>query len=310
MRGWVPRVNSRQEHCIAHQRRGEYRHEGSIAAMSEEGEDASTLPPTCGGSTTPAGASRTRTSSMRCTRRTSRTSRSRISTSCWAARSRSTFASLQAKLVAGRRGGYCFEQNLLFSAVLRAFGFAVTQPRRARAPGFERRCAAANAHDARGRSRRQAWLADVGFGGAGPLVPVPFDDGEPSRQHGWTFRIVDEGGGSGCCSPRAATGGRISTRSRWSRSIRVDYELANHYTSTHPSSTFTQVADRAADRAGRASHRCATATTARIAGARSCNARWPTTKCGTCSRGRSASNFRRARDFGPRLFHFPETPLR
>src|SRR4030095_13293918 len=36
-------------------------------------------------------------------------------------------ASLQAKLVARRRGGYCFEQNLLFSAVLQAFGFDVTQ---------------------------------------------------------------------------------------------------------------------------------------------------------------------------------------
>ena len=54
-------------------------------------------------------------------------------------------ASLQAKLVAGRRGGYCFEQNLLFSAVLRAFGFAVTQPRRARA-GWAR------AFSARGRT--------------------------------------------------------------------------------------------------------------------------------------------------------------
>ena len=34
--------------------------------------------------------------------------------------------SLQAKLVAGGRGGYCFEQNLLFAAVLRQLGFAVT----------------------------------------------------------------------------------------------------------------------------------------------------------------------------------------
>ena len=34
-------------------------------------------------------------------------------------------ASLQAKLVAGARGGYCFEQNLLFATALRAFGFDV-----------------------------------------------------------------------------------------------------------------------------------------------------------------------------------------
>src|SRR5215471_8279450 len=35
-------------------------------------------------------------------------------------------ASLQAKLVDSRRGGYCFEQNLLFKAALEAIGFKVT----------------------------------------------------------------------------------------------------------------------------------------------------------------------------------------
>src|SRR5881398_483010 len=35
--------------------------------------------------------------------------------------------SLQAKLVHGKRGGYCFEQNLLFAAVLEQLGFAVTR---------------------------------------------------------------------------------------------------------------------------------------------------------------------------------------
>ena len=34
--------------------------------------------------------------------------------------------SLQRKLVADRRGGYCFEQNLLFGSVLEALGFDVT----------------------------------------------------------------------------------------------------------------------------------------------------------------------------------------
>src|SRR5690242_15210010 len=33
--------------------------------------------------------------------------------------------SLQAKIVHQRRGGYCFEQNLLFAAVLRQLGFSV-----------------------------------------------------------------------------------------------------------------------------------------------------------------------------------------
>ena len=33
--------------------------------------------------------------------------------------------SLEAKLVSSRRGGYCFEQNTLFAAVLREVGFEV-----------------------------------------------------------------------------------------------------------------------------------------------------------------------------------------
>src|SRR4029453_18893395 len=33
---------------------------------------------------------------------------------------------LQAKLVRGGRGGYCFEQNRLFAAALQALGFSVT----------------------------------------------------------------------------------------------------------------------------------------------------------------------------------------
>ena len=35
-------------------------------------------------------------------------------------------ASLQSKLVTSRRGGYCFEQNTLFKAVLERLGFGVT----------------------------------------------------------------------------------------------------------------------------------------------------------------------------------------
>ena len=34
---------------------------------------------------------------------------------------------LERKLVAERRGGYCFEQNLLFAHALEALGFAVTK---------------------------------------------------------------------------------------------------------------------------------------------------------------------------------------
>src|SRR5436309_1543154 len=35
--------------------------------------------------------------------------------------------SLQAKIVQGKRGGYCYEQNTLFAAVLEHIGFRVTR---------------------------------------------------------------------------------------------------------------------------------------------------------------------------------------
>src|SRR5215475_4033397 len=35
-------------------------------------------------------------------------------------------ATLQSKMIAGRRGGYCFEQNMLFRAGLRSLGYRIT----------------------------------------------------------------------------------------------------------------------------------------------------------------------------------------
>ena len=148
-------------------------------------------------------------------------------------------ASLQAKLVAGRRGGYCFEQNLLFSAVLQELGFTVMQlAARVRLGSSVLRprthmTLAVEADGAR-------WLTDVGFGGQGPLVPVPLDGTSISQQGAWAFRVADESG---------------LNVLQWSRGDdwqdlyaftlepqhRVDYEQMSHYTSTYPSSPFTQV---------------------------------------------------------------------
>ena len=41
---------------------------------------------------------------------------------------------LQVKMIRNRRGGYCFEQNMLFREGLRSLGFAVTQLRSYRIP--------------------------------------------------------------------------------------------------------------------------------------------------------------------------------
>ena len=62
-------------------------------------------------------------------------------------------------------------------------------------------------------------LADVGFGGEGPILPVPFD-GTEARQYAWTYRLVADAGAHRLQSRRGATGGRISTSLRRSRSFR------------------------------------------------------------------------------------------
>jgi len=147
-------------------------------------------------------------------------------------------ASLQAKLVRDARGGYCFEQNLLFAAVLEAIGFAVT-PLAARVrlgvTAVLPRTHMLLMVDVDGAR----YLADVGFGADGLLLPVRFGDCAPSRQHAWSYRIVDEG--TACVLQSLKSGAWIDLYAfTLERQHRVDYEVANWYTSTHPASRFVQ----------------------------------------------------------------------
>ena len=81
------------------------------------------------------------------------------------------------------------------------------------------------------------WLADVGFGGDTLLDPISFEDHEPVQQGAWSFRLVQEG------DVRVLRGLRSDG---WmdlyafteEPQLPVDYEVANHYTSTWPRSPF------------------------------------------------------------------------
>ena len=147
--------------------------------------------------------------------------------------------SLQAKLVAGRRGGYCFEQNRLFATALEALGFAVT-PLAARVR-FGTSSVLPRTHmllqvDVDGRRM----LADVGFGIHGLLLPVALDEAGESHQFALTYRVVVAD------SDRHVLQALI--RGEWTDlyaftlepQYPADFEMANHYTSTHPSSRFVQ----------------------------------------------------------------------
>jgi len=145
-------------------------------------------------------------------------------------------ASLQDKLVRGRRGGYCFEQNLLFASVLERLGYSVT--RLAARVYYRNRPKVPRTHIALlARIEGAAWLADVGFGLEGLLLPVPFVAGREARQFAWTYRVIESEGEWTLQSLREQSWTELYSFSL-EPCLAVDFEPANHYTATHPDSRF------------------------------------------------------------------------
>ncbi|MDB6174003.1 MAG: arylamine N-acetyltransferase [Chthoniobacteraceae bacterium] len=151
-------------------------------------------------------------------------------------------ASLQAKIVRDRRGGYCFEQNGLFAAVLEKLGFNLTRLAARVRLGSTRimpRTHMTLLVEAGGES----WLADVGFGGWGLLEPIPLIAGRNYQQGMWTSRLEREGAHWVLQCPETGMGSAQSGAQyvfNLEPQLPVDYELPNHYCSTHPDSRFVQ----------------------------------------------------------------------
>lgn len=146
-------------------------------------------------------------------------------------------ASLEDKLVRRRRGGYCFEQNTLFAAVLRRLGFRLeTLEARVR---FGLPELTSRGHMAlRVQLPGGDWLADVGFGGEGLLGPVPWG-GAPHDRFGETFRLQPMG--SRTVLQELRPEGWFDFYALEPEPVfPVDYLVANHYTSTFPGSRFVQ----------------------------------------------------------------------
>jgi N-hydroxyarylamine O-acetyltransferase len=144
--------------------------------------------------------------------------------------------SLEDKLVRSRRGGYCFEQNLLFKHALEALGFGATAL--AARVVWER-----PADDLRARTHMvllvelegTPYVCDVGFGGLTPTAPVALTPGIEQATPHETFRVV-----------RIASEFAVEAlvRGEWKRLYRfdlqeqqqVDIELLNHYVMSHADS--------------------------------------------------------------------------
>ncbi len=145
---------------------------------------------------------------------------------------------VQRKLVQEGRGGYCFEQNLLFGEVLEAIGFAVS-----------------------GLSARVVWMmpadkinprshmvlrielaggthiADVGFGGLTLTGALRLTPGIEQRTAHEPFRLTLAGEH---WTVEAQIGGEWRPLYRFDLQPQhpIDYVVANHFVATHPQSIF------------------------------------------------------------------------
>ncbi|MEV5509341.1 arylamine N-acetyltransferase family protein [Streptomyces orinoci] len=144
---------------------------------------------------------------------------------------------LQEKLVDRRRGGYCFEHNLLLAAVLERLGFAVwgLAARVSRDDGG----VAPVTHMALGvHAGGQDWLCDVGFGGDGLLDPLPLRPAGPVPQDGRSFAVETRRHGVRVLRTLRPEGWSDLYAIGPERRLPVDYAVMNHYTSTHAGSPF------------------------------------------------------------------------
>jgi N-hydroxyarylamine O-acetyltransferase len=147
-------------------------------------------------------------------------------------------ASLQDKMVHARRGGYCFEQNHLFGAVLRTLGFKVT--------GLAARVLWERSDDAvtprthmllsvpiAGRT----YIGDVGFGGLTLTAPLLLEPGVEQATPHETFRLMSANRGFVL---------QAKLEGQWrslywfdlQEHLEIDFAVLNHFVATFPGSPF------------------------------------------------------------------------
>jgi N-hydroxyarylamine O-acetyltransferase len=149
-------------------------------------------------------------------------------------------ASLQAKLVDSRRGGYCFEQNGLLKSALEAIGFKVTglagRVRWMSPPGSPlgpRSHMLLKADLAEG-----SYLADAGFGACVLDAPLRLETGIEQRTAMGTYRLGDYEG-MFSLSAKRPDGWRTMYVFNLEPQFQSDYELSSWFTSTSALVPFT-----------------------------------------------------------------------
>ena len=149
-----------------------------------------------------------------------------------------TEEAVERKIVEGRRGGYCFEQNTLFRGVLNAIGFKTEA-----FLGRIRRNVPAEVRTPlthmvlRVTIDGTPWLADVGFGSLGTPAPVRLDTDVEQATPLEPRRIARRGG---ALFHQARVGDEWVDLYEFTLDspAPMDFELGNWFSCTHPKANF------------------------------------------------------------------------
>ena len=146
--------------------------------------------------------------------------------------------SLQKKMIAAGRGGYCFEQNMLFRGGLRSLGYKVTSLQARVVRGLEIDAPRPMLHMVLKIDLPEgAYLADVGFGNLAPTAPLKLSPFVEQATPHEVMRFIE-------------IGDELTLQSKlgesWQHIYRVvllprfdaEYEICNWFTGTHPQSPY------------------------------------------------------------------------
>ena len=144
---------------------------------------------------------------------------------------------LQAKMVRGRRGGYCFEHATLLGAALEQIGFRLSR-HTARVTVLSPRSQSPRTHMLLAVALPEGtFVLDPGFGALAPRVPVPLAAGREARADREVHRMLPDG--RHWILQADVDGKQVDA---WATALEddvpLDFELGNHFTATHPTSPF------------------------------------------------------------------------
>jgi N-hydroxyarylamine O-acetyltransferase len=141
------------------------------------------------------------------------------------------------KILAGKRGGYCFELNGILHLAFKTLGFAV-HPLLARVLYTLPEQTALTHQVLIVTISGADWLADAGFGGPGLRLPVPVIPDRIFEQYGDRYKLRSDTD-YGWVLQKESGGAFIDLYAFTEQlTLDADIEMSNHYTSTWPNSLF------------------------------------------------------------------------